>query len=142
MRVLVTATNPDGARQPRQRPDRDRQGRAAGQHGPAGRHRRDPARHHAERVAGHLERPGAHAYAYQWQHDFGSGFTDIAGATGTTYPLGVADVGTRVRVRVTATNADASVSATSIGSSVVQAGPPVSTGRADDLRHRAAHRRR
>ncbi len=35
------------------------------------------------------------SYAYQWQHDSGSGFTDIAGATGTTYALGVADVGTQ-----------------------------------------------
>ena len=66
-------------------------------------------------------------YAYQWQHDAGSGFTDIAGATGTTYLLGVADVGTRLRIRVTATNTDASVSATSVGSSVVQAGPPLNT---------------
>ena len=79
------------------------------------------------------------SYAYQWQHDSGSGYTDIAGATGTTYLLGVADVGSTLRIRVTATNADASVTATSIGSSVVQAGPPFSTARADDLRHRPAH---
>ena len=97
------------------------------------------AQHHAERLAGHLERRRATRYAYQWQRDSGSGFTDIAGATGTTYALGVADVGTRIRVRVTATNPDASVSATSIGSSVVQAGAAGQHGRADDLRHRAAH---
>ena len=82
--------------------------------------------------------PGV-SFAYQWQHDFGSGFTDIAGATGTTYLLGVADVGSSIRVRVTATNADASVSATSIDSSVVKGGQPVSTERADDLGHRQAH---
>ena len=67
------------------------------------------------------------AYRYQWQHDSGFGFTDIAGATGTTYLLGVADVGTSLRVRVTATNADGSVTVTSIASSVVRDGPPVST---------------
>ena len=63
-------------------------------------------------------------YAYQWQQDLGAGFVDIAGATGTTYVLGVADVGRRVRVRVTATNADATVTATSLATGVVQAGPP------------------
>ena len=74
-----------------------------------------------------MERPGV-SLAYQWQHDFGSGYTDIAGATAATYLLGVADVGSTVRIRVTATNADASVSATSIDSSVVKGGPPVSLG--------------
>ena len=69
--------------------------------------------------------PGV-GYAYQWQRDLGSGYTDIAGATGATYLLGVADVGATIRIRVTATNADASVSATSIGSSVVRGGQPVS----------------
>ena len=44
-------------------------------------------------------------YAYQWQQDLGAGFIDIVGATGTTYVLGVPDVGKRVRVRVTAANA-------------------------------------
>ena len=63
-------------------------------------------------------------YTYQWQQDAGTGFTDIAGATGTTYVLGVAEVGKRIRVRVTAANADATVTATSFATGVVQAGPP------------------
>ncbi|HEX5617208.1 MAG TPA: hypothetical protein VFX51_02240, partial [Solirubrobacteraceae bacterium] len=67
------------------------------------------------------------AYTYQWQRDAGAGFTDLAGATEAAYALGVADVGSRLRVRVTATNADASVTATSGASSVVRAAPPVST---------------
>src|SRR5262249_11410449 len=62
----------------------------------------------------------ATTYASQGQHDWGSGFTDVAGATSSSYSLGVADVGTSLRVRVTATNADASVGATSLASSVVR----------------------
>lgn len=64
-------------------------------------------------------------YALQWQRDPGTGWVDIAGATGMSYVLGVADVGSRVRVRVTGSNPDATVAAYSIGSAVVQAGPPV-----------------
>ncbi len=63
-------------------------------------------------------------YAYQWQQDPGTGFIDIAGATGTTYVLGVAEVSKRIRVRVTAANADATVTATSFATGFVQAGPP------------------
>ena len=76
-------------------------------------------------------------YAYQWQQDPGTGFADIAGATGTTYVLGVADVGKRVRVRVTATNPDATVTATSLATGVVQAGAAGQLVRADGLRQRA-----
>ena len=36
----------------------------------------------------------------------GAGFVDIAGATGATYTLGVADEGAKVRLQVTATNPD------------------------------------
>ena len=48
-------------------------------------------------------------YAYQWQRDFGEGYVDIAGATGATYTLTVADVDATVRVLVTATNPDATI---------------------------------
>ena len=64
------------------------------------------------------------SYAYQWQRDG----VDIAGATGTTYTLRVADVGARIRVRVTATNPDAVVTAFSLASSVVLASPPRNAG--------------
>jgi hypothetical protein len=49
--------------------------------------------------------PGAQSYAYQWQRDTGSGMTDIAGATTSTYVLVTADIGATVGVHVTATNA-------------------------------------
>jgi VCBS repeat-containing protein len=41
---------------------------------------------------------------YKWQHDVGSGFVDIAGATASTYTLGDADVGGLVRVVVSYTD--------------------------------------
>ena len=63
-------------------------------------------------------------YTYQWQLDGGSGYADVPGATGATYVLGLADVGRRFRVRVTAANPDATVTATSLATGVVQAGPP------------------
>lgn len=44
------------------------------------------------------------AYAYQWQHDAGAGFVDIAGKTASTYLVVVASLGFPVRVKVTATN--------------------------------------
>ena len=106
VRLLVSASNPDGTS------SRATGATATVKAAPpvnarrADRHGRDPARHHLSASQGTWTGPGL-TFAYQWQHDSGSGFTDIAGATGTTYPLGVADVGTSLRVRVTATNADA-----------------------------------
>ena len=76
------------------------------------------------------------SYAYQWQRDG----VDIAGATGATYTLVVADVNASVRVRVTATNADASVTATSLAVGPVRGWGADQHGAADDLRHRQAHR--
>lgn len=46
------------------------------------------------------------AYAYQWQHCDASGAncTDVAGASGSTYAVTAADVGSTLRVNVTASN--------------------------------------
>ncbi len=41
---------------------------------------------------------GLGTISYQWQRDTGSGFGNVAGATGGTYTLGDADVGANVRV--------------------------------------------
>mgnify|MGYP001176819520 CR=1 FL=1 len=62
-------------------------------------------------------------YGYQWQRDG----VDIPEATGAAYTLTVADVGTRVRVVVTATNADATVSVASAATVPVPSSPPVNT---------------
>ena len=66
-------------------------------------------------------------YSYQWQRDG----VDIADATGAGYTLTVDDVGKRVRVVVTATNPDATVTAASA---------PTVSSRAPAGQHRPADR--
>ena len=66
-------------------------------------------------------------YSYAWQRgDAINGYTTIAGATGASYTTVSADVGESIRVVVTATNADGSLSATSSPSQAVQP-PPVNS---------------
>ncbi|MCU0312873.1 MAG: hypothetical protein MUC84_02275 [Solirubrobacteraceae bacterium] len=71
------------------------------------------------------------AYAYQWWRCDGTGgaCTPVAGATAPTFALSPDDVGGRMRVVVTATNAAPSggVAAWSATSDVVGAAPPVNT---------------
>jgi Calcineurin-like phosphoesterase len=64
------------------------------------------------------------AYAYQWRRcDAGGGScSDIAGATATSYTLVAADVGSTIRVRVTATNSAGSAAASSEPTAVVEPG--------------------
>ena len=57
----------------------------------------------------------------------GVGCTNISGATGSGYTIGAADVGSRVRVAVTATNSDGSATADSSDTSMVSSGMPVAT---------------
>lgn len=45
-------------------------------------------------------------YAYQWQRDTGSGFSNIGGATASTRVLAVADLTADIRCLVTASNAE------------------------------------
>ena len=68
-------------------------------------------------------------YAYQWQHcdTSGNACANITGSTGTTYVLGPGDIGTTLRVVVTASNSVGNVTATSGATSVVLAAPPVNT---------------
>jgi hypothetical protein len=72
--------------------------------------------------------PAGAAYTYQWQRDAGSGFAAISGATAPSYSLVAADVDAVVRVRVTATNADGAVTASSAQTATVQAATPGSSG--------------
>ena len=63
-------------------------------------------------------------YAYWWLRCNTGGCQNIGGATGATYLLGAADVGSTVRVSVTASNAAGSASATSARTGTVS-GPIV-----------------
>ena len=68
-------------------------------------------------------------YAYQWQRcdTDGENCNDIAGADQDTYTLTAADVGKTIRVKVTATNAGGSGSASSDATASVDAAPPANT---------------
>ena len=63
------------------------------------------------------------AYAYQWQRcDFsGAGCAAVAGATAATYALGSGDVGSTLRVSLTASNPAGSATASSTATAVVAA---------------------
>jgi len=69
------------------------------------------------------------AYAHQWKRcdSAGAACTDIPGATGASYTLTPADVNGTVRVRVTATNAGGSATATSAATGVIAPDPPAAT---------------
>jgi len=66
------------------------------------------------------------AYAYQWSRcdTAGASCTPLAGGTGLSYALGSGDVGSTVRVEVTATNAGGSAIAPSAATAIVVAAPP------------------
>ena len=68
-------------------------------------------------------------FAYAWQRcdTAGANCAPIAGATASTYDLTPADVGSRMRVVVTATNAAGSRSAASDPTTTVAAAPPANT---------------
>jgi hypothetical protein len=68
-------------------------------------------------------------YTYQWQrcNSGGTGCADIAGATTATYGVGGGDIGSTLRVNVTATNGSGSATAASAATAVVTASPPVNT---------------
>ena len=69
------------------------------------------------------------AYAYRWDRCTASGAScaDIGGATSGTYALVVADVGSTIRVIVTASNSHGSTSATSVQTAAVAGLPPANT---------------
>lgn len=53
--------------------------------------------------------PVTTTYAYQWQRCVTGTCSDIAGATAATYTVQAADVGNKLRVKVTGTDSDATV---------------------------------
>jgi len=68
-------------------------------------------------------------YAYQWERCNGSGegCVEIVGASSASYTAGHTDVGSTLRVKVTATNSAGSANATSAASAVVAALVPSNT---------------
>src|SRR5204862_404358 len=64
-------------------------------------------------------------YAYQWRRcdTNGANCADIAGAAAQTYTLTTADVGSTLRVSVTASNSAGAASAASAATTVVTAAP-------------------
>ena len=75
------------------------------------------------------------SYAYQWRRcdSTGAGCADIAGATGQTYTLVGADVGSTLRLAVSASNSVGSATATSDQTAVVEVtgGDPILVGAGD-----------
>ncbi len=67
------------------------------------------------------------SYAYQWQRcdQTGGGCSNIAGATGATYPVVTGDVGSTIVVNVTASNGGGNASKASAATGVVQAASAV-----------------
>ena len=78
---------------------------------------------------GTWEASGTLTYGYQWQRcdTTGATCTDIAGATSRNYTLTAADVGARMRVIVSATNALGTSTAPSSPSAIVTALAPFNT---------------
>jgi hypothetical protein len=67
------------------------------------------------------------AFAYQWRRcdAQGNGCLDIDGATGATFRLTATDVGSTIRVTVSASNSEGQSSATSTSTAPVDPAPPV-----------------
>ncbi|MGA2012891.1 MAG: hypothetical protein ABSH51_20465 [Solirubrobacteraceae bacterium] len=127
MRVLVTATNPDDTFAVTSAPT------AAVTGAP-------PAFTTTPAVTGTAQRaqtltgtPGSwtgigNTYADQWQRSAdGQTWTNVTGATSTTYTLTVGDEGCEMRLQVIATNPDGTLTATSAPTATVTGAPPVST---------------
>ena len=75
-------------------------------------------------------------FNYQWTAKDGNGDTNILGSTGSSYPIGVADVGKTIKVRVTfIDDADNDETLTSAATTAVTATVPDAPGSLDVSHH-------
>ena len=128
LRVLITAVNPDGAA-------------TAASSATATIPSAPPVNTTAPAITGTVARAStltvsqgawtgiANTYTIQWQRsaDSGTTWTSVTGATSSTYTLGVADEGDLLRAQVTATNPDATVTASTTATGTVPSAPPANT---------------
>lgn len=71
--------------------------------------------------------PPTYGYAWSRCDENGDSCSTITGATSATYTLSQVDVGTTLRVQVTATNSDGTAQASSVPSAVIAAAPVATT---------------
>jgi prepilin-type N-terminal cleavage/methylation domain-containing protein len=67
------------------------------------------------------------SYSYQWQSANGAAYSDISGATATTYTATNGDIGKTLRVQVTASNSGGTQTASSAATSAVLPAAPANT---------------
>ena len=85
-------------------------------------------------TAGRWSGVPAPTYSYRWQYQASDGgWPDIAGATGPTYEIQPADLGTVIRVNVTATNSDGSAEQISEATAQIKNLPVTPPGPPDGL---------
>jgi hypothetical protein len=132
LRVRVTAANADGATSVRSEPTRVVQDSGAGLTNTSRPTIAGEARVGQELTAS----PGTWTgdpttFAFQWQRCDVDSFTcvAVAGSTGRTYGVRLADLGFRLRVEVTARSGDRSATATSLTTASVQPTAPITNRR-------------
>ena len=127
IRVVVTATNPDGVASVSSQPSATVIASMPGNTSPP------TVSGSAVRAATLTSAAGiwtgnGNALSYQWQRSpDGTTWTSISGATDSAYSPAVADEGDRLRVLMTETNSDGSLSVPSGATSAVVSAPPVNT---------------
>lgn len=132
LRVRVTAANADGTTSVRSEPTRVVQDSSAGLTNTSRPTITGEARVGQELTASSGTWTGnPTSFAFQWQRCDVDSFTcvAVAGSTGRTYGVRLADLGFRLRIEVTARTADRSATATSLTTASVQPTAPITNRR-------------
>jgi hypothetical protein len=137
IRVRVTAVNAEGATNARSAPTEVVTGTGGGGGVNAPRNTQRPTISGEVRVGQQLTATTGEwsgnptAFAFQWQRcdATGTACLDVSGATGRTYGVRTVDLGSRLRVEVTARNASGSATATSVQTGIVAPTTPITNRR-------------